>query len=229
VVPPRQLPLALPHEAALDRADFLEGAANIEAVTLVDRWPDWPARPVLLVGPPGSGKSHLIGIWRQASGARIAKASDLTAADAEALVASGAVGIEDLQDGPIDEAALFHLLNLAAVQKAAVMLTSRVPGPQIPLALPDLMSRLRAALPVTLSAPDDDLLRRVLIKLFADRQLTVERGVVDYIVARMERSFDAANRIVAALDHEALARGRSITTRLAGELLGSDGEADEPE
>jgi chromosomal replication initiation ATPase DnaA len=218
-MPPRQIPLSLPHRAALDRADFLVGAANAAAIALIDRWPDWPARSVLLAGPIGSGKSHLVEISRAASGAGVAAASDLAPADAETLLAAGAVAIEDLHAGPLDEAALFHLLNLAHERKAAVLMTSRVWPSALPLALPDLASRLRAAQPVELAEPDDDLLRRVLTKLFADRQLIVDRSVIEFILTRMERSLEAASLIVDRLDKDALAEGRAITQRFAAEAL----------
>jgi chromosomal replication initiation ATPase DnaA len=217
--PSRQIPLSLPHRPALERADFLIGEANAKAVALIDRWPDWQSRSVLLAGPVGSGKSHLVEVWCSASGAQAIAASALTIADAEALLAPGAVAIEDLHAGPIDEAALFHLLNLATERRATVLMTSRMWPAALPLSLDDLASRLRAAQPVELAEPDDDLLGRVITKLFADRQLSVDQGVVKFIVNRMERSLEAANLIVDTLDKEALAHGRAVTTRFAAEAL----------
>ncbi len=225
---PRQLPLSLPHRASLGRADFLTGTANAAAIALFDGWPEWPARPVLLYGPAGSGKSHLVEIWRAESGAEALRAAELTIESAEDSIARGALAIEDLHGGPFDEAVLFHVLNLAVERKAALLLTSRLPAAALPLTLPDLASRLRAAQPLELAAPDDDLLRRVLTKLFADRQLMIDRSVVDFIVARMERSFDAASRIVEQLDREALAEARPITARFAATALQPlfDGQAE---
>ena len=215
----RQLPLSLPHRAAMTRADFLVGAANARAVDLVDRWPEWPAPVVLLAGPVGSGKSHIVEIWREASRAGIVTAAELDDGKVVPLVATGAVAVEDLHVGPIDEPALFHLLNLAGERGAPVLLTSRVWPSTLPLRLADLASRLRAARPVELGEPDDDLLRRVLVKLFADRQLAVDATVVDYIVVRMERSLQAANALVEAIDREALAAGAPVTRRLAAAAL----------
>jgi chromosomal replication initiation ATPase DnaA len=224
----RQLPLSLPHRAAMTRADFLVGSANAQAIDLVDRWPEWPAPVVLLAGPVGSGKSHIVEIWREASGGEIVAAADLTDASVVSLVTSGAVAVEDLHVGPIDEPALFHLLNLATERKAPVLLTSRVWASALPIGLADLASRLRAARPVELGEPDDDLLRRVLVKLFADRQLAVDASVVDYIVVRMERSLQAANVLVDAIDHDALAAAAPITRRVAAAAIARvfDGERD---
>jgi chromosomal replication initiation ATPase DnaA len=211
----RQLPLVLPHRAGMTRADFLVGAANAEAIALIDAWPEWPAPVVLLAGPVGCGKSHLVEIWREASGAAVVAAADLDDGSVEALIDAGALAVEDLHAGPIDEAALFHVLNRAGERKTPVLLTSRVWAAALPIRLADLASRLRAARPIELGEPDDDLLRQVLIKLFADRQVAVDGGVVDYIALRMERSLEGANAIVADLDREALAAGVPVTRRLA--------------
>lgn len=218
-MPPRQIPLSLPHEPALGRADFLVGAANAEAIALIDRWPDWPARTVLLAGPVGAGKSHLVEIWRVASNAEVIAAATIDMSDVDSLLRSGAVAVEDLHAGPIDEAALFHLLNTAIEKNAAVLMTSRLAPGALRLELADLVSRLRAAHCVELAEPDDELLRRVLTKLLADRQLAVDRAVVDFIVTRMERSLGTANLIVDRLDEEALAAGRAITVPFAAAAL----------
>jgi chromosomal replication initiation ATPase DnaA len=219
--PPRQLPLDLPHRAAMSRADFLVGAGNAEALGIIDRWPLWPAAGVLFSGPAGSGKSHLVEIWRTANGARVVAAGDLDMAAAADLAngAERAIAVEDLHAGPVDEAAFFHLLNLARESRISLMMTSRVPAAGLPVRIPDLASRLRAAQPVTLEPPDEALLHRVLAKLFADRQLVVDPSVLDFIVLRMERSLEAAGQLVDHLDNEALARGAPVTRRLAGVIM----------
>lgn len=219
-LPGTQLALGFPHQPTTGRADFVAGRANLEAITLIEAMPDWPLRGVLLVGPEGSGKSHLVAIWCEFPGAARIEAKDLARDDADRLTAGGVVAVEDLHGGPVDEPAVFHLLNLAAERDAKVLITSRAGPGELSLTLPDLVSRLRAMRLVTLGAPDDDLLRRVLTKLFADRQLNVDPGVVVYIATRMERSFAAANRIVAALDKAALAGNRGVTRKLAAEVLG---------
>ncbi|ADZ70806.1 AAA family ATPase [Polymorphum gilvum] len=215
---PRQLPLILPHEQALGRDDYLVGASNRAAFELIDSWPDWPSAVVVLAGPVGSGKSHLVQIWHERSGAAVIEAGDLTEGRVEELVSAGAVAVENAHRG-VDERALFHLLNAARQAGASMLITSRTWPAAWPLALADLVSRLRAATPVEILEPDDDLLRRVLVKLFADRQLAVEPAVVDYLVVRMERSLGVAGRVVEAIDREALANGSRITRPLAGKVL----------
>src|SRR6516162_10295423 len=126
-VQPRQLAFALPHAESFTRDDFLEGPANIAGLALIDSWPDWPNRIMLLVGPEGSGKSHLASIWAEQAGARAASAHMLTAASVPSALATGALVVEDLRPTNLDERALFHLLNLAREEAAFVLITARTP------------------------------------------------------------------------------------------------------
>jgi chromosomal replication initiation ATPase DnaA len=217
---PRQLALALPHEESFAREDFLVGEPNYSALATIERWPDWPGRALLLIGPEGSGKSHLAGIWSELAGARRIAARALGETDLLAALATGALVVEDVQ-AELDERALFHLLNLVREEEGFVLISARAAPATWNVALPDLASRLRAIPSVTLTAPDDTLLRAVLVKLFADRQLAVDENLVRYIMTRVERSFAAARQAVATLDREALRLQRPVTRALAAELLGA--------
>lgn len=219
---PRQLVLSFEHGASFSRDDFLEGPSNAKALRLVERWPDWPARVVAIVGPEGSGKSHLADIWANRTGARRLSARALDQAAVPGALATGALALENVAE-PLDEVALFHLLNLAKEDDANVLLTTRRPPTLWAVRLPDLASRLRALPVVELAAPDDALLRAVLVKLFVDRQLSVDESLISYLVARIERSFAAARAAVAALDGEALRQRRPVTRALAAELFAGAG------
>lgn len=216
---PRQLALALGHDESFAREDFLAGPQNAAALALIERWPEWPARTMLLVGPEGSGKSHLAAIWTARSAARTISARELDQTSVPDLLAAGALAVEDLATWHVEERALFHLLNLAREQSAHLLFTSRSLPAAWPVKLPDLVSRLREIPVVTLEPPDDALLRAVLVKLFADRQLAVDESLIAYLVTRMERSFAAARAAVAALDREALRQQRPVTRALASELF----------
>ena len=218
-VQPRQLAFALPHAESLTRDDFLEGPANSAGLALVESWPDWPNRTMLLVGPEGSGKSHLAAIWAEQAGARSTTAHALTAAAVPGALATGALVVEDLKAGDFDERALFHLLNLAREDEASVLITARQPPSAFEVELRDLRSRLRALPTVSLLPPDDQLFRALIVKFCADRQLVIDETVVSYLATRIERSFAAARRAVDLLDTEALQLGRPVTRALAAELL----------
>jgi chromosomal replication initiation ATPase DnaA len=215
---PRQLALTLSHEQSFAREDFLSGPSNAVALALVERWPDWPARAVALVGPEGSGKSHLAEIWAAEAGARHVSGSSLEEESLPAALATGAVVIENLSADGIDERALFHLLNLAREEGAYALLTMRTPPAGWNLVIRDLASRLRALPVITLSAPDDVLLRALLVKLFADRQIAVEESLITYLITHIERSCAAVRAAVEELDREALRQKRPITRALAAEL-----------
>jgi chromosomal replication initiation ATPase DnaA len=217
--PPRQLAFILPHAESLTRDNFLEGPANAAALTLIDAWPEWPSRTMMLVGPEGSGKSHLAAIWTELSGARSTAAHALSAADVPDALTTGALVVEDLRPGEGDERALFHLLNLAREQAAYVLLTARIAPSSMDVELRDLSSRLRALPAVSLSPPDDQLFRALIVKFCADRQLAIDEAVVSYLVSRIERSYAAARRTIELLDSEALRQGRPVTRALAAELL----------
>jgi chromosomal replication initiation ATPase DnaA len=223
---PRQLVLDLPLDPRFGRDDFLVSRSNEDALRLIESWPDWPDPLLHLDGPAGSGKSHLAAIWAARAGAGIVAARAIESASVLDLASAKALVIEDVDDGPLDEPALFHLLNLARERRLPVLFTSAHTLDVNRVATPDLLSRLRLAPSVALGFPDDELLRAVLVKLFGDRQLAVEANVVAYLATRIERSLAAAAAIVAALDREALSRGRRVTRAIAAELIGTDSDPD---
>jgi len=211
--------LALPHKESLTRDDFLEGTANEAGLALIDSWPDWPNRLMLLVGPQGAGKSHLAAIWADVAGARLASAHALTADAVPGALATGSLVVEDLRPGGFDELAMFHLMNLARQDDAFVLMTARTAPSAFEIGLRDLRSRLRAVPTVTLLPPDDLLFRGLIVKFCADRQLSVDEATVGYLTGRLERSYAAARHAVERLDTEALRLGRPVTRALAAELF----------
>jgi chromosomal replication initiation ATPase DnaA len=219
IAAPTQLALALDHAESLAREDFLTGPSNAAAMALIERWPDWPSRTVLLRGPEGAGKSHLAAIWARESGARTLSPRALEGAEVPIALVTGALVLDNLAEGRFDEAALFHLLNLAREERAYVLITTRTAPATWRIEVPDLASRLRALPVVALTAPDDALFRAVIVKLFTDRQVAVDESLVSFLTTRIERSFAAARAAVTRLDREALRLRRPITRALAVELF----------
>lgn len=220
----RQLTFDLPSEPAYGLEDFLVSPSNKSAYSFIERWPQWQDSRALLIGPAGSGKTHLASIWAEASKAILINARNLAEAQIPTLLAGGALVVEDADRAESIDATLFHLFNLARETGASLLVTARTPPSQWGLCVPDLLSRLRALEVIEIAAPDDALLRSVLVKLFVDRQLVVDTSTIDYLALHLDRSLDAAREAVAALDREALSRGRRITRPMAVDLLKSRAE-----
>jgi chromosomal replication initiation ATPase DnaA len=215
---PGQLPLAFETGRSYARRDFVPGEANEVALAFVEAWPEWPARACAIWGPLGSGKTHLAQIWRARADASAIALQELSVERVAALPPGGAVLIDDADredGGP----ALFHLLNFVN-QAGGWLLMTGVDAPQRwPARVPDLHSRLTALPGVGLKDPDEALMARVLLKLFAERQLKVPEALLDYLIPRLRRSFADAERIVVLIDSLALQQKRNISVEIGGQAL----------
>ena len=210
--------LELPHRAALGRGDFLVAASNELAVAWLDKYPAWTAPALVIHGPPGCGKSHLLAVWSAACGAVRLRGDELCNSDIEGFLGARAIAIDDLES-LAEERALFHLYNAMKDAGGHLLLAARLAPAQMSWSLDDLRSRLLAAPAVAVGAPDDELLQAVLAKLFIDRQVHVTPDVISYLATRMERTFEAARTLVDALDRAALSDKRAITVPLARQIL----------
>lgn len=219
---PRQLVFDLALASSRARADFVEAPCNHEGIALLDRWPDWPAHAAVIVGPEGAGKSHLAAIWAERADAVVLEAASLGDVDAGESAARNIL-IDDADGvGGRAETALFHLLNRAGENGTHVLLTSRTRPRSWAITLPDLASRLAALPVVEIGLPDEALIRAVMAKQFADRQLGVSMDVIDYLVPRMERTFAALRQLVDRVDRLALSERRSVTRAVASRALEVD-------
>jgi chromosomal replication initiation ATPase DnaA len=219
-----QLTFDLPRRTALDRSDFLVSESNATAVGWIDRWPEWPTGALVLHGPPGCGKTHLVHLWSERASAVRVAGETLDENEVARLVGDvrHRIAIDDADRA--SEPALLHLHNACLERQGNLLIAARRPPGYWSVALKDLGSRLRAALAVGIGPPDDALLGAVLIKHFADRQLSVAPEVITYLIRRMDRSFAAAGEIAARLDAAALREKCAVTTALARKVLAQDGD-----
>jgi len=205
-----QLVLPLGVRTALSRDDFIVAEPNREAVTFIDRWPDWPQSVAAIYGPPGSGKSHLAAIWAARAEADVVQSetlSDETASRSRALVIENA------------DCAEAQPLFAAIESGKPLLLTGSTPPARWDARLPDLASRFRAMLAFALWEPDEELLTGLARKLFADRQLQVSDAVISEMLKTLERSPAAIRAFVAKLDETAFAQKRAVTPALVREVL----------
>jgi chromosomal replication initiation ATPase DnaA len=214
----KQHTLGLPVEPRFGRADFLVSDSNREAFEWIERWPDWPARALLLHGPPGCGKTHLAHLWSARARATLVAGETLTS-NGQANP-SGPIAVDNAERAA--EEPLLHLYNSVLEGGHRLLLTAGAPPAALPIKLADLASRLRSLPAARIAPPDDELLAAVLVKHFADRQLNVKRGVVAYLVPRIERSFAMAASLAARLDDASLSERKPISVKLARAVLADD-------
>lgn len=221
-----QLSFSLPTKPALGRDNFFVSEANQLAVTTLENPSLWPDGKLILCGAAASGKTHLTHVWAGEVGAQIISAETLAARDI-AAEGQGPLAVENIDHmRGEDEVALFHLHNVMLAAGHPLLMTSAAPPALLDIALPDLLSRLQGTSLVGLDPPDDALLAVVLLKMFADRQINLPAGLLDYVLPRIPRSFAAARDFVEALDARALSERKPIGKRLAGDILAAQNAED---
>lgn len=210
-----QLTFDWPTGVALGAEDFFVAPPNAVAYAMATAPVSWPEGKLLLVGPTGCGKSHLARVFAQQADAQVITLDDLTEADPKQPTV-----VEDLDTiGTAHQEPLFHLHNNLRANAQPLLMTAKTPPAQWRLTLPDLASRLQATSIAEIAQPDEALLQALMMKLFADRQLMPNPNVFQYLLPRIDRTFAAAARMVAALDAEALATKAPITRTLARRVL----------
>jgi len=211
-----QLALPFPHEATYDARDFLPAESNHEALAWLRQAADWPEQRLALWGQAGCGKTHLLRVWAASIGAPCLAGQAVR--DLDGVPDNGTLVLDDA-DTVAPDTALLHLLNVARDRGLWVLLSGRTPPARWPVRLPDLASRLRAVTPVEIRPPDDALLRALLMRLLADRQLAVPQSVQDWLLLNLPRSPAALRTAVGRLDRASMAFGKAITRSLAASLL----------
>ena len=216
-----QLTFDLPTRPALERGDFFIANSNALALAMIEDCENWPQNKHLLVGPKGSGKTHLANVWANQRGARVIASRDITDQAVEEYAAQDLV-IDDVPSflgEQSREATLFHIHNLCLANGNALLMTGTGDVSTWNCVLPDLASRLNGTRTARLDPPDDILFQALLAKLFADRQLFPPPDVFPYLLLRLERSYDAAQMAVNHIDRAALSRKRAITRSFVASII----------
>lgn len=216
-----QLTFDLPTRPALERGDFFIANSNALALAMIEDCENWPQNKHLLVGPKGSGKTHLANVWANQRGARVIASRDITDQAVEEYAAQDLVidDVPSLLGERSREATIFHIHNLCLANGNALLMTGTGDVSTWNCVLPDLASRLNGTRTARLDPPDDILFQALLAKLFADRQLFPPPDVFPYLLLRLERSYDAAQMAVNHIDRAALSRKRAITRSFVASII----------
>lgn len=226
-----QLVFDLQGDISFDRNNFYVSSANKDTVKLLDSWSNWPTRCLAIIGPAGSGKSHLASYWAEEVNAIVISARDILLAEVPALSERGAIVVEDCDGIQLNSAdqravnnieqAMFHLLNITSQKLSHIVLTGRTFPIDWPFALKDLVSRITAFPIAELTTPDDELLMAVMLKQFEDKQIKVDPGLISFACSRIDRTFEAVKNFVELIDRVALTEKREITIPTANKVLKS--------
>ncbi len=206
--------------ASLGGEDYLVGPSNQDAVTWLDKWPDWPGPALIIYGPDGCGKSHIANVQLARCDGVLITPALIKETELPYILEHASHCVVDDADAGFEEEDLLHLHNGLAAAGGTLLLTSRVSPARWNIELKDLESRLKAAASVEIRQPDDDLLKVVLAKQFSDRQLLVDQDVIAYAAKRMERSLAEVRAVVHLADELSLVEGRKVTMPLIRYVLG---------
>jgi DnaA regulatory inactivator Hda len=224
----KQLLLDLSLKPNYSEDDYIKCPCNWEAIQWIERWPNWPMKMIAIYGEPGCGKTHLAHIWSKKANARY-----LTPMDAEIHSPLESTNnhntfiLDDADDPFLRENAassmyeewMFHFYNLLNEKGANLLICCQKPPTQWSIKLPDLRSRLSTILSVAVSQPDEEALQAVLMKLCQERGMILSPEIAEYIIRRIERSFNGIRTIVELLDHKTLTLHRQLTLGLVRDVL----------
>lgn len=217
----QQLLLPLPLAPNSQLSHFVVGDSNWEAFTWVERWPNWPVKHLAIHGESKSGKTQLARCFQERSNGYWITHDDLNQ-NPDLSVQKGSTFIVDNYDEIRDENWLFHFYNLAKEQQADVLYCGRYSPSQSLFTLPDLKSRMRSILSITIGQPDEVLLKRIFKQRLDDLGIFLPHDFDDichYVLNRIERSYVMLDSIILKLNEFLLREQRVFSLALVREIL----------
>ena len=213
-----QLVLGLNLKEALEKEDFFISSSNIEAVTLLDNTDRWGSGVLLLVGPKGSGKTHLSHVWCKENKAKYLELETILQ-EMEKGLNHDLVCVEDIdiyenaerQKKSKIEEGIFHLINSVGSRGGKLLISSSKMPNALSIDLKDLESRLQSFSKTNIKEPDDSLVMALLLKYFNDRQIYIKHSSLAYIASRINRTYSSIYEFVNYVDHKSLVLKAKLT------------------
>ncbi len=213
-----QLILKFPPNQIYKKEDFYVSSSNQEAYDFINSWPKWIKRIVNIFGPSRSGKTHLTTMLKNKTSCLQINSDELNDKIFFKYKTKEALIIENL-DEKVSEKILFSLWNVALQDNKYLLITSIKPINLYNFKLQDLISRVRSSLIIGIDLPTDDLIGVILAKNFSDKQIKVEKNHIDYIIKRIDRSYEKISQFILTLDKYSLKKGTPFSLKLIKEVL----------
>ena len=213
-----QLILKFPTHQAYKKEDFYVSSSNKEAYDFINSWPKWIKRIINIFGPAGSGKSHLASMLKSKTTCLWIDSKELNDKTFLKFKTKEALIVENL-DEKISEKLLFTLWNIALQDNKYFLITSKKPISSYKFKMNDLVSRVNSSLIIGISLPSDDLISVILAKNFSDKQIKIEKKHIDYIIKRIDRSYEKISQFILTLDKYSLKKGSPFSLKLIKEVL----------
>ena len=200
------------------KENFFVSTSNLEAFEILNSWPKWIKKFINLYGEKYSGKSHLARIFESKSTCLNISEKDFTEEILIKFKTKQSLIIEDYQNN-ISENLLYSLINIVEQENKYLLITSEKPINEFNYKLNDLVSRLNNFLYIKLGAPDDELIYALIVKNFSDRQITIDKKLIDYIIKRIDRSYESIFIFISKVDQLSLQKGKPINLEVIKKVL----------
>ena len=213
-----QFLLELNHKTNFNEHDFYLSKSNYNAFNLINRWPDWNKKILNISGEKFSGKSHLANIFKIKSKAFFVKGNNIDNSIFKSLKLYECIVIDDFDECKKEEI-LYSIFNLVDQDNKYMLINSLKPINQISFNLPDLTSRSKNCLFAEIENPDDELLFAIILKNFSDRQIRIEKKIINFIISRIDRSYRKIDEFIYKIDQLSLKKKKPINFKTIKEIL----------
>jgi len=213
-----QIVFKFPDKSFYYEEDFCVGENNYEAYKLIKEWPNWSFKGINIYGPKKSGKSYLSKIFSDKTNSKIFEGKNINKDKLNLILNQKVLIIEDIELFN-DEVFFQTILNDFISKNKFIYLTSNKLAGSLAFKLKDLISRLNSLVAVRINNPSDDLFHQILTKMLSDKQINITAKEVNFILKKIERSYDAASRFVKKLDELSLLYKKKINTKIIDQAL----------
>ena len=213
-----QLLFELDHKKNFNEHDFYVSKSNFYAYNIIDKWPKWEKKILNIFGEKFSGKTHLANIFKSKTNALLINASKIDEEIIKKIKLFENIIIDDFEKN-YDEKLIYSIFNLADQDNKYMLINSLIPINEIEFTLPDMISRSKNCLSAKIESPDDDLIFAIILKNFSDRQIKIEKKIIEFIINRIDRSYSKISEFIYKVDELSLKKKKPINLKTIKEIL----------